>query len=487
MKTKTFTLFITVMILFLVAVASAQVPQKINYQGVARNSAGVILSNTTLGLRFSIHETTAAGAEIFAETNTVVTNDYGGFTAEIGGGTPVTGTFVGINWGSGPKFLQIKMDPNGGTSYLDMGTYQMFSVAYAQYAKDVLNNNDADYDPTNELQTLSISGNQLSISNGNSVTLPGGGSAPGGTNGTVQFNSGGVFGGDAGLFWDNTNKRLGIGSSTPRAGLEISQNSTITAPQLLLNETEGDYARLSFQNSLTANKYWSIAGLTNATDNLSLLNFYYNNGTLGNDILSINGNGNVGVGMYSPPYKLSVFGGTGTSEIHFSNGASGTTSGDGLRIGLSSAGANTWVWNNENGRLYFGTNNLERMSISADGKIGIATATPTATLEVDGTVKTGVNGVAYSEIMEVTGTTGGASTGWIQISYPAGYTLTNIRVLSLEINYLGNSWVGLSGCANPTTDIQKVFYYLGSTQIWIYYPNNASFQSKAFRMLVMKL
>jgi hypothetical protein len=38
---------------------------------------------------------------------------------------------------------------------------------------------------------------------------------PGGTEGQIQFNSGSIFGADSNLFWDNTNKRLGVGTNTP--------------------------------------------------------------------------------------------------------------------------------------------------------------------------------------------------------------------------------------------------------------------------------
>jgi hypothetical protein len=44
---------------------------------------------------------------------------------------------------------------------------------------------------------------------------------PAGLNGYVQFNDNSALGGDAGLFWDNVNKRLGVGTVTPGAVLEI--------------------------------------------------------------------------------------------------------------------------------------------------------------------------------------------------------------------------------------------------------------------------
>jgi hypothetical protein len=40
------------------------------------------------------------------------------FSVNVCGGTVEVGSFAGINWGTGTKFLQVEMDPDGGTSYL---------------------------------------------------------------------------------------------------------------------------------------------------------------------------------------------------------------------------------------------------------------------------------------------------------------------------------------------------------------------------------
>jgi len=46
----------------------------------------------------------------------------------------VIGSFAGIDWGSGPKFLETEIDVNGGANYLPIGTSELLSVPYALYS-----------------------------------------------------------------------------------------------------------------------------------------------------------------------------------------------------------------------------------------------------------------------------------------------------------------------------------------------------------------
>ena len=54
-------------------------------------------------------------------------------------------------------------------------------------------------------------------------------SSPAGSDGYVQFNDSGSFGADDGLFWDNTNKRLGIGTTSPSYPLEVNGEARLSA------------------------------------------------------------------------------------------------------------------------------------------------------------------------------------------------------------------------------------------------------------------
>ncbi|WP_203418255.1 hypothetical protein [Flavobacterium sharifuzzamanii] len=117
----------------------AQAPQKMNYQSVIRKTDGTLLSNTLVGIKTSILLGSATGTASYVETQTTTTNANGLATIEIGGGTPVTGTFSGIDWGAGSHFVKTEIDPTGGTNYTISGTSQLLSVPYALYAGSSIN------------------------------------------------------------------------------------------------------------------------------------------------------------------------------------------------------------------------------------------------------------------------------------------------------------------------------------------------------------
>jgi len=123
-------------IVFTITNAIAQAPQAIPYQAAARNSSGVIITNKTIALRFTLHDAGTTGTIVYQEKQNAVTNALGMFIVNIGQGTIVTGAFSSINWSVNSKFMQVELDTSGtGTSYTDMGTQQLMSVPYALNAK----------------------------------------------------------------------------------------------------------------------------------------------------------------------------------------------------------------------------------------------------------------------------------------------------------------------------------------------------------------
>jgi hypothetical protein len=121
---------------FISLFSNAQAPQGINYQAVIRNSNGTTVNNSIIGLRLNILQGSATGAVEYSETYNVTTSNIGLVNVVLGQGNVISGTFGSINWSSGPYFLEIAVDVNGGTNFTLMGTQQMMSVPYALYAEN---------------------------------------------------------------------------------------------------------------------------------------------------------------------------------------------------------------------------------------------------------------------------------------------------------------------------------------------------------------
>ncbi|CAG5077061.1 hypothetical protein [Parvicella tangerina] len=167
----------------------AQAPEMFNYQSAVRNSSGDIVANQNVSFRISILEGSVGGNSVYVETHSATTSDLGLVDFKIGDGISQSGNFSTIDWGSNAHFVQVELDVNGGSNYSVMGTSSLVSVPYALHAKTSedtptnvsdLNNdagfitspNDGDFDSSNEIQSLSLVGSDLTISGGNTITLP---------------------------------------------------------------------------------------------------------------------------------------------------------------------------------------------------------------------------------------------------------------------------------------------------------------------------
>ena len=131
-------IFLTLAGFILTLLSFAQSPNLMNYQGVARNAVGNVLPNQPVALRLSILSGSPTGPVVYSETRNATTNLFGLFNVVVGspGAITTTGTIAGINWtafgaGSGSKFLQVEIDPVGGTNFFNVGSTQLVSVPYA--------------------------------------------------------------------------------------------------------------------------------------------------------------------------------------------------------------------------------------------------------------------------------------------------------------------------------------------------------------------
>ena len=113
----------------------AQVPSKMNYQAVVRDSEGNLVTEKPIGVRVAIIN--SQRTEVFAETQVVETNVNGLLTIEIGEGDHLAGSLDDISWASDSYSIVIGVDITGGVSY-DIESVQSFmTVPYAFCAQTV--------------------------------------------------------------------------------------------------------------------------------------------------------------------------------------------------------------------------------------------------------------------------------------------------------------------------------------------------------------
>lgn len=182
MKSIKLLLFFTV----IACTLTAQAPNKFRYQAVARDQSGNVIIGT-ISVRTSLIADSPAGPVTYGETHDVTTNPQGVFDLTILDGNSVSGNINNLDWKNHQYWLKVEMKPAGESDFIFMGTTELLSVPYAQYAasagtdlsagEGILISNDVihnigDLSNFNELQVLSLTGDQLYISDGNSVTLP---------------------------------------------------------------------------------------------------------------------------------------------------------------------------------------------------------------------------------------------------------------------------------------------------------------------------
>lgn len=198
------------------------------------------------------------------------------------------------------------------------------------------------------------------------------------------------------LFWDAANLRLGIGTNAPSQRLTIFDASA---------------AGFVVQGSTTQFFAFSYSGFaTMGTISNTPLLLYTNN----TERLRIDASGNIGIGASAAAYRLDVSSPSFIGQrIYASNSLNGvaqvySNNGGAFQIGIdSSTGGNFgaaysgFLWHPGAYPILFGTNNTERLRITATGRVGINTSVPAAILHVVGAASTttiqamGVAGALY--------------------------------------------------------------------------------------------
>lgn len=297
---------------FCFGVMLAQVPQSFHYQAVARDAGGQLLDNQSVSFQLSIRQGSLTGTVVYQEIHPVTTNDFGLVNLEVGTGLVGLGTFSAIDWSNGPYFMEVGFDPSGGFAFSSMGGSELISVPYALRAASADNVDDADADPNNEIQDISLVGSDLSISGGSTVTLPSGGGSStldeaydgggGGAGRIITADQGAVEVNSAtanGVAVDvNTSGLNAVGlrvrstnASSTFSAIQAETNSTSTVASAIVGNTTGAAWAISGQVDPTATAEAAIYGSNLRTNG-------------GHGVYGIGLNGVVGETNYSQGFGL---------------------------------------------------------------------------------------------------------------------------------------------------------------------------------------
>jgi hypothetical protein len=180
-------------------------------------------------------------------------------------------------------------------------------------------------------QDTLVSGTNIKTING--VTVLGSGdivtpfTPPSGVSGAIQFSTGSAFGSDASnLFWDDTNKRLGVGTNAPSATTHIKGVGSTSATTALLIQNSSNLPSLAITNDNVI-KTANLVIIGGASETTGRLGFFNDNvriaRTSGSGLefrtgsaslaMTIDNSQNVGIGIDTPTARTHIKGSGSTS------------------------------------------------------------------------------------------------------------------------------------------------------------------------------
>lgn len=372
--------------------AQQGIPTKFNYQGILRTTEGEPKSNTSLQLSISLFDFQQPETVFYEELHPVLTNSYGLYTLEIGGGNALKGAMSAVPWPYGQIGIRIAyLDETG--VYKEVGSSQLLSVPFALYA----------------------------MKSGEASTRSGTVSTAATGTGTLNFLT--KFTGantiyNSQLFDNGVN--VGLGTSSPSARFHIYRDATGFQEHLRMqNINTAGAGRFTMYNDgissySTFTKYGTAfsggyAGISTLYPLANLLAFG-NNGISSGDGLGrflISSSGNIGISLFKSGTSKLKFHADFTSEnvgiggnaapvsrIHFNNTdaanmelrlthtGTGHTASDGLVI--SNTGTEAIIDQRENQPIHIGMQGTKYLSVTSSGDVGIHTTNPLASFHVDG-------------------------------------------------------------------------------------------------------
>lgn len=325
------------------------------------------------------------------------------------------------------------------------------------------------------------------------------------TSGSVLFSNGSTIAQDnSNFFWDNTTKRLGLGTNSPEANLHVegsafpvfkavrttTNTNTFNSGATMMTKTSGDMTDgfgggfiFGGQDNAASGNWGIIGAVRDGSDTSGALVMYSYASGSASERMRISSAGKVGIGTTTPTGLLQVHGSanevivdsTGRLGIGFANASAMNASaayklqingaftfGDGTNIlgraTYTAVGGNP-AFASESGKgftFYVDDANVRAIDISSAGKVGIGTTSPTANLDIRST------SASQSIILKTT-----ASNGAVTLSLDrATYSGSNDAGIYFKTNGTSNYAFG-TGEGIAGSNSLSVYNYNTSNTAWM--------------------
>jgi hypothetical protein len=379
-----------VLVLFTVAIGANAQSTAFTYHGRLNNNDVPVTG--AYDMQFAVYDAEVAGQMVAGPPpQNAIEVINGLFRARIDFGA---GVFTGP-----PRWLEIQVRPAGNGNFTTLNPRQeLTSSPYsiraqtAGTAADV--SNGSVVKSLNNLRddiTLAAVAPVTLTPNGNTLTI----SSTGGTGGPWSLN-----GNDA--YYNAGN--VGIGTTQPQGLLDLITGASDTSA-LFVRADPGSFGRGGIIHHQSGTYGWQELAQTTGSPTDGYLAFHYVNRAspatkVSSNVLTLRGNGNVGIGTSLPQGLLDVMTGTSDNSALFVRADPGSFG----RGGIIHHQSTTYGWQElaqttgspDNGYLTFNYVNRSSpatkirsdvLTLRGDGNVGVGTTTPAAKLDVAGDVK----------------------------------------------------------------------------------------------------
>jgi hypothetical protein len=285
------------------------------------------------------------------------------------------------------------------------------------------------------------------------------------------------------LFWDASTERLGIGNVAPTTALDVTGTATATIVKSLTGGIAGvaEAARFGASGNGGSGRGAKIiigaAGSASSVDVVELIGYQnaasatadnaafainvaaVTTGTL-TERLRIDSSGNVGIGTVSPANKLHI---SDSTDITMNGSAAGQfrISGLGYSVAIALDDTASYIYNNGSSRaMVFGTNETERMRISANGSCQWTPDGTTADMTLDASGNLGI-GTASPEFKADFIVDNGDAIAVRPATATLNATQTALRLYGHE-SVLTSRYVEIASVNGAGTDANNMVFKTGS-------------------------